>query len=60
MKVKQARPYYLRDYKKKLRQVRKVKGDTVVEKVENPVIAEGSNEINEVAPMPEVVEEAAK
>ncbi len=61
MRVKQARAYYLRDFKKKLRQVRKVKGETVVEKVENPVIAEGSNEINEVAPVPEApVEEDEK
>lgn len=40
MKVKQARPYYLRDYKKKLKQIRKKKGEKVVEKVENPVVAE--------------------
>ncbi len=61
MRVKQARAYYLRDFKKKLKQVRKVKGQKIIEKVENPVIAEGSNEINEVAPVPEApVEEEKK
>ncbi len=39
MKVKQARPYFLRDYKKKLKQVRTEKGATNVEKVDNPVVA---------------------
>lgn len=39
MKVKQARPYFLRDYKKKLKQVRSDKGSKHVEKVENPVVA---------------------
>jgi len=37
MKVKQARPYFLRDYKKKLQEVRKEKGAKKIEKVENPV-----------------------
>lgn len=53
MKVKQARPYYLRDYKKKLRQIRKIKGKEVVEKVENEAVAEEPKK--EEAP---VVEEA--
>jgi len=39
MKVKQARPYFLRDYKKKLKQVRTEKGTKSIEKVENPVVA---------------------
>lgn len=38
MKVKQARPYFLRDYKKKLKEVRKEKGAKKTEKVENPVV----------------------
>ena len=37
MKVKQARPYFLRDYKKKLTEVRQVKGAVKKEKVENPI-----------------------
>jgi len=37
MKVSQARPYYLRNYKKKLKQVRTEKG---ARKVENPVIVQ--------------------
>ena len=37
MKVTKARPYFLREYKKKLTEVRKEKGTKTVEKVENPV-----------------------
>ncbi len=59
MKVKQARAYFLRDYKKKLRQVRKVKGKEVVEKVDNIAVAEEPviEEVSTETPAPETAEE---
>ncbi|OIO19058.1 MAG: hypothetical protein AUJ37_04155 [Candidatus Magasanikbacteria bacterium CG1_02_41_34] len=55
MKVKQARPYFLREYKKKLTEVRQVQGVKKTEKVENPLVKK------EVVRMDEpVVEEAAE
>ena len=57
MKVKQARPYYLRDYKKKLRQVRKIKGKETIEKVDNPVVAEEPTPVEEETVVEEAVSE---
>jgi len=52
VKVRQARPYYLRDYKKKLKEI---KGNKV-EKVANEIL-KTKKEIEPVDVLPEVVEE---
>jgi len=54
MKVKQARPYFLREYKKKLTEVRKDRGVQKKEKVENPVVKKEAVQMDEP-----VVEEIA-
>ncbi|KKQ27794.1 MAG: 50S ribosomal protein L19 [Candidatus Magasanikbacteria bacterium GW2011_GWC2_37_14] len=52
VKVRQARPYYLRDYKKKLKEI---KGNKV-EKVDNEIL-KNKKEIEPVDILPEVIEE---
>ncbi|PIR76149.1 MAG: 50S ribosomal protein L19 [Candidatus Magasanikbacteria bacterium CG10_big_fil_rev_8_21_14_0_10_42_10] len=47
MKVTQARPYYLREHKKKLKEVRGEKGATKITKVENPVLKQEKEMVEE-------------
>lgn len=60
MKVTKARPYFLREYKKKLTEVRKEKGTKTVEKVENPVAKKEIGEETSIETEAPTIEESKK